>query len=156
MINKRILADSNRVPNRISFTAMRALKVWWLTALLAHVSQLCVTQTHFTRCRYPSTISTTGVLIEEPVLKKIGDAHGLTPAQVVLSWNWQKGIVFNPRTFNTTHMRENMDMKIFTTEFMKEGASRNSARADALHSIALRCIHLTHHMHRCLLPHILQ
>ena len=72
--------------------------------------------------RYSSDISTTGVLIEEPVLKKIGDAHGLTPAQVILSWSWQKGIVFNPRTYNTTRMRENMDMKIFTAKFTAEGA----------------------------------
>jgi 2,5-diketo-D-gluconate reductase A len=33
---------------------------------------------------------------------------GKTPAQVVLRWHWQQGIVVNPRTLYSTHMMENM------------------------------------------------
>jgi len=66
---------------------------------------------------FPSAISTTGVLIEEPVLKTIGAAHNLTPAQVLLAWEWSYGMVANPRTMNVTHMNENLASAVFTTKF---------------------------------------
>lgn len=70
--------------------------------------------------KYPSTISTTGILIEEPALKTIGAAHGLTAAQVLLAWQWSYGMVSNPRTFNVSHMQENMAPEVFSTKFSED------------------------------------
>ncbi len=46
---------------------------------------------------------------------------GKTPAQVVLRWHWQQGIVVNPRTLNPTHMMENLaifDFELSVEEMM--------------------------------------
>lgn len=31
-----------------------------------------------------------------------------TPAQIALNWEWQQGVLLNPRTKNVTHMQENL------------------------------------------------
>lgn len=68
--------------------------------------------------KYPTDISTTGVLIEEPVLAAIGKAHSLTPSQVLIAWQWAAyGMVSNPRTMNVTHMNENLSPSLFDTKF---------------------------------------
>ena len=65
---------------------------------------------------YPSAISTTGRILEEPKVQAIAKNHGLTPAQALLAWQWQQGIVFNPRSMRESHMRENMDSKVYSTK----------------------------------------
>lgn len=51
--------------------------------------------------------------------------YGKTSAQILLRWQFQQGVVSNPRTHNTTHMEENLtffdfeiasdDMKMLST-----------------------------------------
>jgi len=82
--------------------------------------------------KYPLSISTTGVLIEEPALERIGAAHGLSAAQTLLSWQWSMGMVFNPRSMNITHMQENLAPSVFSTKLSSaDMATLNGFKADA-------------------------
>ena len=49
-------------------------------------------------------------LLSDPVLVKIGAAHGKTPAQVILRWLLQEGDVVFPKTTNPDHLRANFDV----------------------------------------------
>lgn len=49
-------------------------------------------------------------LLAEPVLAKIAEAHGKTPAQVILRWMLQEGVVTFPKTLNPQHLRDNIDV----------------------------------------------
>lgn len=49
-------------------------------------------------------------LLTEPVLAKIAEAHGKTPAQVILRWMLQEGDVTFPKTTNPQHIRDNFDV----------------------------------------------
>ena len=46
--------------------------------------------------------------MEDADVKQIAAAHGRTPAQVLLNWQFQLGIPTNPRSQNAEHMRENL------------------------------------------------
>eukprot|EP00038_Savillea_parva_P014522 m.11199 g.11199 ORF g.11199 m.11199 type:complete len:323 (-) comp2828_c0_seq2:186-1154(-) len=82
--------------------------------------------------KYPSTISSTGILIEEPAIKAIGAAHKLSAAQTLLAWQWAQGIVFNPRSYNTTHMEENLSPSVFSTQLSASDlATLNGFKPDA-------------------------
>ena len=48
-------------------------------------------------------------LLEEPTITSIAKTHNRSPAQVVLRWEWQQGVVTNPRTVNPNHMKENLN-----------------------------------------------
>jgi methylglyoxal/glyoxal reductase len=48
--------------------------------------------------------------LTDPVVLNIAAAHGVTPAQVLLAWQYQSGIPFNPRTLNRAHMLENLNV----------------------------------------------
>ena len=45
-----------------------------------------------------------------PVVKKIADAHGKTPAQVVLRQHIQRGIVVIPKSVHKERMKQNLDI----------------------------------------------
>ncbi len=47
---------------------------------------------------------------ENPVLNKIGQAHGKSAAQVVLRWAHQKGTVPLPKSTSPENMRQNLDI----------------------------------------------
>lgn len=49
-----------------------------------------------------------------PNITAIAQKQGKTPAQVILRWHLQQGIVVNPRTRDPTHMMENMNIFDFT------------------------------------------
>ena len=48
-------------------------------------------------------------LLQESAIAKIAQSHGRSPAQVVLRWEWQQGVMSQPRTVNTKHMMENLN-----------------------------------------------
>ena len=50
-----------------------------------------------------------GTILQLPLIAKIAKAHNVTAAQVMLGWQWQQGIVVNPRTLNVDHMKENLN-----------------------------------------------
>lgn len=52
-------------------------------------------------------------LLDEPPVVAAADAHGRTPAQVVLRWHLQLGLVAIPRTQHAARMRENLDLDGF-------------------------------------------
>ncbi|MQY09376.1 putative oxidoreductase [Actinomadura sp. RB68] len=49
-------------------------------------------------------------LLDEPLLRRIGDAHGRTPAQVVLRWHLQIGNVVIPKSVTPSRIAENFDV----------------------------------------------
>lgn len=42
--------------------------------------------------------------LQDPTIIKIAQSHNLTPAQVILRWEWQQGVLVQPRTVNPQHM----------------------------------------------------
>lgn len=52
-------------------------------------------------------LSRGGALFEDPVLRDIAQRHDATPAQVVLAWHRQQGIITIPKSENADRMREN-------------------------------------------------
>ena len=52
--------------------------------------------------------------MEDPMVMKIAAAHGVTPAQVLLQWQYALGIPTNPRSQHAGHMRENLQSYTFT------------------------------------------
>jgi diketogulonate reductase-like aldo/keto reductase len=49
-------------------------------------------------------------LLDEPEIKAIAAKQKKSPAQVILRWHAQQKIPTNPRTTNTSHMAENLDV----------------------------------------------
>jgi diketogulonate reductase-like aldo/keto reductase/predicted dehydrogenase len=47
-------------------------------------------------------------LLDEPILAEIGDAHGLSPAGVVLAWNVTRGVVPIPSSNTRAHVVSNL------------------------------------------------
>lgn len=57
---------------------------------------------------------TKGRKLADPVLAEVGSAHGKTPAQVLIRWALDKGIVVLPKSVNPTRIAENYDVFDFT------------------------------------------
>ena len=52
----------------------------------------------------------TAELLRDDVISAIAKAHDVSPAQVILRWNLQRGIVVIPGSSNPDHIRENLDL----------------------------------------------
>jgi 2,5-diketo-D-gluconate reductase A len=61
-------------------------------------------------------------LLREPVLAEIAQAHGKSPAQIVLRWHVQLGLVAIPRTSKPERLPENLD--VFDFELTPEDLER--------------------------------
>jgi 2,5-diketo-D-gluconate reductase A len=61
-------------------------------------------------------------LLREPVLTELGEAHGRSPAQIVLRWHVQLGLVAIPRTSKPARLSENLD--VFDFELTPEDLGR--------------------------------
>ena len=55
-------------------------------------------------------------MFTEPVLRKIAEKHGKTPAQVILRWNVQQGVIVIPKSVHRERMEENLDIWNFTLD----------------------------------------
>lgn len=64
-------------------------------------------------------------LLEESVLAQIGEKHGKSPAQVVLRWHLQQGIVPLPKSSNADRQLENF--QVFDFELSREEMHRVNA-----------------------------
>ena len=53
-------------------------------------------------------------LFDESAVRAAAEAHGKTPAQVVLRWHLDKGNIVFPKTVSADRMRENLDVLDFT------------------------------------------
>lgn len=49
-------------------------------------------------------------MFTEPVLMEIAAKHGKTPAQVILRWNVQQGVIVIPKSIHRERMAENLDI----------------------------------------------
>ena len=61
-----------------------------------------------------SPLSASGDVLSEPALAPIADAHGKSPAQIVLRWHLQHDLVVIPRTSKAERLPENLDVFDFT------------------------------------------
>lgn len=55
----------------------------------------------------------TAELLGDETIGKIAADHGVSPAQVILRWNLQNGVVVIPGSSNPKHIRENMRLYDF-------------------------------------------
>lgn len=55
----------------------------------------------------------TQALLGDETICAIADAHGRSPAQIILRWNLQKGVVVIPGSSNPKHIRENTELYDF-------------------------------------------
>jgi 2,5-diketo-D-gluconate reductase A len=74
-----------------------------------------------------SPLAQAGVL-NDPAVVAIAEAHGRTPAQVVLRWHVQQGRVIIPKSVTPSRIRENLDLFDF------ELTAEQMAAVDALES----------------------
>ncbi|MBB4080207.1 2,5-diketo-D-gluconate reductase A [Lewinella aquimaris] len=68
-----------------------------------------------------------GKFFNETTFLRIADAHGVTPAQVVLRWNIQRGVGIIPKSVNPQRITENVD--VFRFELTLEDMQRIDALA---------------------------
>jgi diketogulonate reductase-like aldo/keto reductase len=52
--------------------------------------------------------------LEEPLLRELAERYGKTPAQIVLRWDLQSGVVTIPKSVRPERMRENADIFDFS------------------------------------------
>jgi len=57
----------------------------------------------------PFAANQTG-LLDEKVLHAIGEAHHKTAAQIILRWDFQRGVVAIPKSSNSQRLKENIDI----------------------------------------------
>lgn len=55
-------------------------------------------------------------MFAEPILAGIAKKHGRTPAQVILRWNVQQGVIVIPKTVHKERMKENLDIWDFSLD----------------------------------------
>ncbi|GAA1837480.1 aldo/keto reductase [Agromyces salentinus] len=51
-----------------------------------------------------------GRVLEDPTLARIAERHGRTPAQVVLRWHMEQGVIAIPKASSAARMRQNLDV----------------------------------------------
>lgn len=54
--------------------------------------------------------------LDDPVIGRIADRHGRTPAQVILRWHLQLGTVVIPKSSSPDRMRQNLDILDFALD----------------------------------------
>ena len=55
-------------------------------------------------------------MFTEPVLQEIAGKYGKTPAQVILRWNVQQGVIVIPKSVHPERMRENLEIWDFALD----------------------------------------
>ena len=67
------------------------------------------------QCWYPlGGRGFTAELLADKTITAIAGTHGVSPVQVILRWDLQRGIVVIPGSGNPDHIRENLDLFSFT------------------------------------------
>lgn len=57
-----------------------------------------------------SPLMQAGEALEHPVIAKLAKAHGKTPAQVILRWHVQSGLIVIPKSVKAERIQENFDL----------------------------------------------
>ena len=55
-------------------------------------------------------------MFDEPVLQEIAEKHDRTPAQVILRWNVQQGVIIIPKSVHRERMEENLGIWDFSLD----------------------------------------
>lgn len=71
-----------------------------------------------------------GELMQEPALQRIAEQHGRTPAQIVLRWHLQQGVIAIPRSGSAKHIAQNLDVTGFELSEKDMAALSALARSD--------------------------
>ena len=68
-----------------------------------------------------------GALFKDPVIRKIAEVHGKSPAQIILRWHIQEGFSVIPGATNPDYIKENIQIFDFalTDEEMQQMRSLN-------------------------------
>ena len=53
-------------------------------------------------------------LLQEPILKEVGEKYAKSSAQIVLRWNIERGLIVIPKSSNPQRQKENLDVFDFT------------------------------------------
>lgn len=71
-----------------------------------------------------------GEILDEPVIKQIAEQHGKNPAQVVLRWDLQNGVITIPKSVKESRIRSNADIFDFelSSDEMKQIDALNQDR----------------------------
>jgi 2,5-diketo-D-gluconate reductase A len=75
-----------------------------------------------------------GEVLGDAVIKRVAEAHGKTPAQVVLRWHIQHGLVVIPKSVTPSRIRENIaifDFELTAEEMRAIDAMNTSTRIGA-------------------------
>lgn len=75
-----------------------------------------------------------GEVFKQPLFAELAAAYGKTPAQIVLRWIFQKGVVVNAMSTKPENIRANWDITDFTL------SSIDMARIDALRAVNYRVV----------------
>src|SRR5690606_27136250 len=51
-----------------------------------------------------------GEVLDDPVIAEIGRKHGKSPAQVIIRWHLQEGLVVIPKSTHAERIRDNLDV----------------------------------------------
>lgn len=63
-----------------------------------------------------------GAILEDPVITKIAEAHGKSPAQVILRWDLQNGVIVIPKSSREERIESNAEVFDFTLSDAEMGA----------------------------------
>lgn len=74
-----------------------------------------------------------GALFKDPVIKKIAEAHGKSPAQIILRWHIQEGFSVIPGVSNPDYIKENIQIFdiVLTDEEMRRYARSTRRNASS-------------------------
>jgi 2,5-diketo-D-gluconate reductase A len=77
---------------------------------LPQAEQLAYHDAHGIRTQAWAPVGEDGGIRDEPVIVGIAAAHGVTPTQVILRWEIQRGVIPLPKSWSPEHRRENIDV----------------------------------------------
>jgi diketogulonate reductase-like aldo/keto reductase len=98
------LLDDDGITIKPACNQIETHPLWSNDALVKYTQSRGVTVTAY------SPLAQGGELFEHPTLKQIADKHGVTPAQVVLRWNVQRGVVVIPKSTSAARIASNADL----------------------------------------------
>lgn len=79
-----------------------------------------------------SPLAKGGTLLEDPVVLRLADKHGRTPAQVVLRWHVELGTVVIPKSVTPARVKENFEIFDFALDADDHDAIAGLDRSDRI------------------------
>lgn len=80
-----------------------------------HWQEMCAKHNIQIECWFPlGGRDSKGAILRDPVIKEIAQAHGKSPAQVIIRWHLQEGFSVIPGSSNPAHIKENIDVFDFS------------------------------------------